>query len=298
MYVVQEHEMGLTEESAKSKTPRENLRDTGNVHNDIRLRIRGKDYLVGFTATIGNLKMRNKLLTIKEGEKVLVPAFKLKQPLVWLDIGKTTYHIFELGEVGARERSWARMKRADYGKFEIGTVDAHYIEIGFDGSKMKGRYILQYVPVEDGRKWIISKPQEQTMDRERGKGGKDKMDWNELLGPFFEDEGERKEFVETVEKKLSDQDLEKLKGALKILAGIKELPEEAKKAVAVLAKLAGYGYPKEYPVKKIEEIENSSKEMKGAIEEMKKKIEALEKKAPEKKVDVFGQTVTEGKKKE
>lgn len=173
VYAVQEHEMGLTEESAKSKTPREKLQDTGNVHNDIRMRVRGKDYLVGLTTTIGSLKMRNKLLTIKEGEKVLVPAFKLKQPLVWLDIGKTTYRVFEPGEVGARERSWARMKRVDYGKFKIGTVDEHYIEIWFDGSKLKGRYILQYVPVEDGRKWMISKPQEQTMDAEREKGGKE-----------------------------------------------------------------------------------------------------------------------------
>ena len=90
----------------------------------------------------------------------------------------------------------------------------------------------------------------------------------ELFRDYLGEDFSEEEFEKA--EKLSDKVLNALKGAMNILNKYKgDFPDELKKAVAVLAKYAGYGYP----AKKVEKA--GAKLSKSTIEQIKKVIEAL-----------------------
>jgi hypothetical protein len=180
-FVLQLHSIGLDEEQAKLKKFPES---GASIHYDIRMLIDDRDYLIGFTPVIGSLQNRRKLLDPQIGDKTLVAGFKVHQPLVWLTMGEPNPVVLEPGTPGASANTYGIMEAMDNGKVTIGTADNHYIELNFEGKNLKGRYILQYVPVGDGtRKWMLSHPEIQTMDSEKDKITKlfDKLDKSDRL---------------------------------------------------------------------------------------------------------------------
>lgn len=110
----------------------------------------------------------------------------------------------------------------------------------------------------------------------------------ELLKDYLGEDFSEEEFEKA--EKLSDKVLNALKGALNILNKYKgDFPDELKKAVGVLAKYAGYGYPAKksdepYKLEKvIEALEKAHLEKAGAKlskntrEQIQKAIDALKK---------------------
>ena len=121
---------------------------------------------------------------------------------------------------------------------------------------------------------------------------------------FFETEQEVTAFVEGIEKKLSADDVQKLKLALGILGKIENLPADAKAAIATLAKLAGDGStekPKTAEETKVA-LQNKLDEVAGykeTIDGLVEKVKALEEKVkPQEKRDIFRETLAQDKKKE
>jgi hypothetical protein len=88
-------------------------------------------------------------------------AFKLAQPDVWLKIGDPPY-VSEPNEVGSTSKKYAKFFKVDEGEYRVGVWRQHLIEIFMYGSKLKGRYLIEYAPIGKGRIWLIEKPSDQT----------------------------------------------------------------------------------------------------------------------------------------
>lgn len=166
-FVYQYHWRGLTED--ESKFDNKKLLGTDNsLHGDLRFE-KDKDELFGFTVFLGEAKdnkEEGKLIEqIKDkgSKSKLQGAFKLAQPHSWLDVGKGSGTISEPGDVASTSKKWAKFFKIDGGKYEIGVWRKHYFEIFLYGDKLKGRMNIQYAPIgEDGRKWLVNFPKDQT----------------------------------------------------------------------------------------------------------------------------------------
>lgn len=157
-----------------------------SVHCDIRMLIvkpEKADHLIGITAnTPGNKEKRNKLLKPRKDEKILC-EIKSAQPLSWLKVGEDGPVEVDPGEVGAGENVSGEFAKIDGGTWKAGTQDPHYKEFQFMGEKIKGRWMLTYVPVPDGwnkageneRVWLLSRPENQEMDADKEKDKAEKQ---------------------------------------------------------------------------------------------------------------------------
>jgi uracil-DNA glycosylase len=163
-FTYQHHWRGLEEEEISDDEPAL-MKTDHSVHGDLRLE--GDDALWGFTVFLGetkdnrNLKDQDKLIDWNPESKIqTVP--KLNQPKEWLDVGKGKPYVSPPGEVGATSEKYSKFFRCDGGTYQLGVARLHMVEIFLDGEKLKGRYLLEFVPVAGQRRWLIEKPEDQT----------------------------------------------------------------------------------------------------------------------------------------
>ncbi|VVB63929.1 Putative phage serine protease XkdF [uncultured archaeon] len=153
------NELGLSHE--------ELLKTDHSVHCDLRLEI-DNQRLWGFTVFEGPTKeVRDKgqgfeRLTYLPATDSLQGTWKLEQPHAWLTIAHDKPYISEPGGVGATSGKYAKFFVLDTGEYDFSYARLHGREFFLHGSKLKGRFLIQFAPVSDsGRAWIINKPESQ-----------------------------------------------------------------------------------------------------------------------------------------
>jgi hypothetical protein len=180
---IDEHITFLDEDGAKEftrvhtyeawKTAKKRLEGhSGSLHNDIRIKIDDSDFLCGFTATVGSVNNRNKVLDNQEGDKVLVASFKAHTPhgkTKWqTDVGVGEAWIFEPGEIGSPGKRWSAIFKVEKkARVKIGRIDDHFVEMRITDTKymLGGRWILMFAPLNPGqRSWIFMRPKKQEYD--------------------------------------------------------------------------------------------------------------------------------------
>ena len=168
-FVYQHHWRGLDEEEM-GLTEVELMNTDHSIHGDIRLE--GDVSLWGWGVLLGNAKtnrdreLNDKLIGWKTGDKIaLVP--KLASPKQWLEVGVGKPKVFDPGESGATTEKSAKFFALDSGTYELGVARKHFVEIFLDGKHLKGRYLFQFAPVGEQRRWLIDKPEDQTPTAER-----------------------------------------------------------------------------------------------------------------------------------
>jgi len=139
-------------------------------HLDLRLVREGDDYFEGGEIMVGNISGLTKLRKLLEDKAKLRFGWKtphvedptaetIRGPVSWMDVGKDRVEIIEPGEVGAFANTYSIMIALDYFDFEMIQSDKHAKKIKLTGCKVltDGVYLFAYVPVKEGRVWMISK---------------------------------------------------------------------------------------------------------------------------------------------
>lgn len=163
-YVYHHHYRGLSEEEAKLDEE-ELLKTDHSLHGDLRFEADGE--LWGFSVFLGtteeNRKAGGDRFVALPPDDNLQGSFKLSQPKAWLDVASKRPYVSEPGGVGATSQKYAKFFQVDSGTYEIGVWREHMFEIFLHGDKLKGRFLIEYAPVADGRRvWLIDKPKDQT----------------------------------------------------------------------------------------------------------------------------------------
>jgi hypothetical protein len=158
-FVYHHHWRGLSEEEADSATDETLLKTSHSLHGD--LRFEGADGLYGYTIFLGETGT-NKPDKLIEDAGDLQCAPKLKMPHEWLTIGKNKGDTSKPGGVGATSQKHAKFFILDEGTYDLGVMREHMQEYFLHGSKLKGRILIEYAPVGDSRKWLITRPRDQT----------------------------------------------------------------------------------------------------------------------------------------
>jgi hypothetical protein len=120
----------------------------GKSHGDLRLSVDGPDrvFLAGVSVFATNHD------GIFKDDAPILAAFKLPQPVGWIDIGKQSPA--QVGE--------DMFTVVDHGTYEIGVWRQNSIEVFLKGRKMTGRFIIKSVPFEGRKVWVIVRPADQT----------------------------------------------------------------------------------------------------------------------------------------
>lgn len=155
----QRHWRGLSEE--ESKLSEAKLLETDHsLHGDLRLTAGDGDSLWGFSVFLGRTKDNragDRLINLPQDDN-LQGQFKLEQPKAWLDIARDKPYIVEPGGPGSTAKTFAKFFEEDHGGYKIGVWKQHLVEVFFYGSKLKGRYLLEFAPIGGKRIWIIDRP--------------------------------------------------------------------------------------------------------------------------------------------
>lgn len=274
-------------------------------HTDLRMDAPSPHGAWGFSVFEGSTKnvpeSGTRLVDLKP-DKPMRGTFKLEQPQDWLTFAKDKPVITR--DVGVTGKEVAKFFMIDSGKYKLTYAREHAFEILLDGKKVKGRYQIAYVPVGDGRVWMISRPENQdttfpqeheldTIIKElKGK----KQQW--LFWRAMPDAPLKKIDVTKMEVKEMDFAKEMTKDELaaigeamqmgarlkKALSGLKAAMEKKNKQTALdaldkaLAALEGYGYAYGYPNPGEDNGElmvgMEAKDIKVSLETAKKAIEA------------------------
>ena len=163
-FVYHHHWRGLSEEEAKL-SEEELLRTNHSLHGD--LRFEADKGLWGFSVFLGTTEANRKaggdrLINLPPDDN-LMGQFKLAQPKAWLEVGIKEPLVTPPGGVGATSKKYAKFFAIDHGWYEMGVWREHMFEIFLHGNKLKGRFIIEYAPVGDGKRvWLIDKPKDQT----------------------------------------------------------------------------------------------------------------------------------------
>jgi len=211
-FTYQHHWRGLDEEQV-GQSEAELLKGEGSVHGDLRLE--GQDGLWGWTVFLGttadNRKGGGDRLASLPPDDTLQTTPKQAQPKSWLRVGVGGADVSEPGEAGATSEKSAKFFAYDNGTYRIGMCREHAFELFLGGSKLKGRYMVQFAPVGGRRVWLVSRPPSQTPyveehDKDatikelRGKGQK-WLVWGDGKGkPEFINVGEYEMPKEPIEK--------------------------------------------------------------------------------------------------
>jgi len=162
-FVYQHHWRGL-EEDEIGLSDSDLMRSTDHsIHGDLRME--GNSGLWGFTILLGRavdnceFKHLDKLI---DGQGKLEAVPKGRQPTEWLDVGSEKPLISSPGGTGAASESFAKFFLIDSGNYQLGVVEENEIEFFVDSKYMHGRYLLVFVPVSGGGRWLIYKPKNQT----------------------------------------------------------------------------------------------------------------------------------------
>jgi SAM-dependent methyltransferase len=163
-FVFQHHWRGLSDDE-KASSDKQLLETDHSVHGD--LRFEADDALWGFSVFIGTAADNkrtggDRLLALSGTDKPLRGTFKLAQPKDWLTVGVDKPFVSEPGGVGATSQTWAKFFALDHGTYEMGVRHRHFVEVFLHGNKLKGRYLIQSVPIgKEGRAWMVTKPEDQ-----------------------------------------------------------------------------------------------------------------------------------------
>jgi len=164
-WVYQMHWRGLSEEETKL-SHEELLKTNHSVHGDLRLEIDGKtlwgfSVFEGDTEDIRKTKWGSKLLELPPDDS-LQGQFKLYQPHAWLTIAHEKPYISEPGGAGSTSKTYSKFFELDSGEYEFSFAREHGRELFMHGNKLKGRILIQYAPMEQGRRiWLIKRPKSQ-----------------------------------------------------------------------------------------------------------------------------------------
>lgn len=161
-FVYHHHWRGLSADEA-TLDERALLETENSVHGDLRLAFT-TEALWGFTVFLGRAEaVKERDLAGLPADDALEGVFKLHQPVGWLDVARRAPLVVEPGGVGSASRSWSKFFEVDRGTYEIGVWREHSFEVILHGSKIKGRYLISFVPVEGGKRiWTIRRPADQT----------------------------------------------------------------------------------------------------------------------------------------
>jgi len=158
-FVYHHHWRGLTEDEIHLSD--DELMDTGHsIHGDLRLEF--DSGLWGVSIFLGKASENKDGDKLIEGKEKLRCAFKPVQPKQWLEVGVDEPYVSEPGGVGSTSKKYSKFFAIDTGTYEIGVWREHFFEIFLHGSKLNGRYIISYAPVDGERIWLIMKPEDQT----------------------------------------------------------------------------------------------------------------------------------------
>jgi hypothetical protein len=89
-------------------------------------------------------------------------TWKLEQPHGWLTITDDGPYISKPGGVGSTSQKFSKFFRLDSGTYELTYARLHGRELIMHGAKLKGRLLIQYVPVAGRRIWLANRPIDQT----------------------------------------------------------------------------------------------------------------------------------------
>lgn len=161
-FVYHHHWRGLSADEA-TLDERALLETENSVHGDLRLAFT-TEALWGFTVFLGRAEaVKERDLAGLPADDALEGVFKLHQPVGWLDVARRAPLVVEPGGIGSASRSWSKFFEVDRGTYEIGVWREHSFEVILHGSKIKGRYLISFVPVEGGKRiWTIRRPADQT----------------------------------------------------------------------------------------------------------------------------------------
>lgn len=164
-FVYQHHWRGL-EENETGMSEEKLLETKNSIHGDLRMQVDGGP-LFGTTIFIGEAKDNQKmpsgdrLIDLPNNDNLQV-AWKLQQPKEWLNVGVDKPMVIPPGGVAASRFLWSVFHAIDKGQYKITYAKEHFIEMFFDGGKLKGRYIFEFAPVGGGQRvWIVDKPTDQ-----------------------------------------------------------------------------------------------------------------------------------------
>lgn len=168
-FIYHHHWRGLTDEEANKLSNEQLLNTNHSIHGDLRFEINPQE-LFGFTVFTGTAsdnkaKGGDKLIyesQHKDSPTKLEGSFKLAIPYDWINVGIKKPVISTPKGVGATSNKYAKFFAIDNGTYGIGVWRAHMIELFLNGSKFKGRAIMQYAPIGGSRKWLIDFPVDQT----------------------------------------------------------------------------------------------------------------------------------------
>jgi len=151
------------------------------AHLDLRLARDGDTYFEGGEIMIGNLTGLGKLDNFLDKPNTKLrfgwktphaeepTAETIRGPVSWMEAGTRRLEIFEPGEVGAFANTYGAMLALDEFDFTMVQADEHAKKIEFAGGKLlkDGIYLFAYVPVDQGRVWMISRlpPNEQKFEK-------------------------------------------------------------------------------------------------------------------------------------
>lgn len=157
-FVYQHHWRGMDENEVKL-SEEELLKTNHSVHGDLRFTAHDGSGLWGFTVFIGSAEdnQKDKLINLPSDDN-LQGAFKLEQPKEWLTIARGKPHIATPGEPGSTSQAYSKFFEEDHGTYEIGVWKQHVVEIFLHGSKLKGRFLIEYAPVGGKHVWLIDRP--------------------------------------------------------------------------------------------------------------------------------------------
>jgi hypothetical protein len=167
--------IGVTSYEGWNNTKQGFSRRVGAVHSDVRILNHGSDFLQGFTATVGGMKDRNKLVDNQDGDRILVPSFKAPTThgrIKWQsEVGQGKAWIFEPGEIGSPGNRWSAIFKIERkAKVVFGKIDDHSIEMKISGTRHmpEGRWVLIHAPVEPNHsEWLLMKPKDHKFRDER-----------------------------------------------------------------------------------------------------------------------------------
>jgi len=173
-WVYQHHWRGLSNDETHLDDS-ELMGTLHSLHGDLRLE--GDDALWGWAVLLGRSqdnrgrKLHDKLIDWQPGDKIEL-APKLAQPKQWLEVGRKGPLVTEPGEVGATSQKSSKFFALDWGSYELGVARKHFVEVFLTSHKLdvrglNGRYLIQFAPVGDRRRWLIDKPEDQTPTAEK-----------------------------------------------------------------------------------------------------------------------------------
>lgn len=165
-FILHAHWRGLSE--AEAELGMDDLLKTNNsLHFDLRLGTDQFNGWFGISLFAGTTEENREELRIfrmmHDPEERLESAPKQFGPAAWLTVGLDKPLIVPPAGVGSTSKAWSKFFAIDHGTWRLGMARVHGLEIWLYGERLKGRFLWQYAPVEEGeeRTWLFTRPEDQ-----------------------------------------------------------------------------------------------------------------------------------------